>query len=104
MGLDIIVQCFRDGEYFITRHGYEELDNDEITIDMLERAIGQDSPEIIEDYPDDRRGAACLVSGWFESNDSIHVVVGISSEKPIVITAYKPSNEWFYPPDYKRRR
>jgi hypothetical protein len=104
LDLNAIVECFRVGRYFITTHGYEELDNDNITIEILEKAIGDDSPVIIEDYPQDRRGASCLISGWFEPNQSIHVVVGVTGDEPVVITAYKPNFRVFYPPDYRRRR
>lgn len=104
LNLEDVVTCFRDGRYFITRHGYEELDNDNITIDILERAIGDDSPEIIEDYPNDPRGASCLISGWVDPEHSIHVVMGVSSDNPVVVTAYTPNDTEFYPPDYRRRK
>ena len=102
--LNAISECFRTGRYSITVHGYEELDNDSITIENLEEAIGHDEPEIIEDYPDDSRGASCLLLGWFEIGLPIHVCVGISDEMPEIITAYRPSTSRFIPPDFRRRR
>jgi hypothetical protein len=104
LSLNLISECFRTGNYNITKHGYEELDNDGITIKKLEIAIGQDSPEIIEDYPNDPRGHSCLIQGWFEPDLSVHVCVGISQDKPEVITAYRPNLRKFYPPEFRRRR
>ncbi|MDP1715758.1 MAG: DUF4258 domain-containing protein [Anaerolineales bacterium] len=104
LNLDMISECFRIGRYSITSHGFQELDNDHITIIKLETAIGHDSPEIIEDYPDDPRGASCLVLGWFEPDLPIHVCVGISSDMPEIITAYRPSPLKFHAPEFRRRR
>ena len=104
LNLNMISGRFRDGRYSITKHGYEELDHDSITIEKLETDIGHDSPEIIEDYPDDPRGASCLVLGWFEPDLPIHVCVSMSDDEPEIITAYRPSSVKFYPPDFRRRR
>ena len=102
--IDAIAECFRDGKYSLTKHGYEELDNDNITIKKLEDAIGHDSPEIIEDYPNDPRGASCLIQGWFEADLSIHVCVNIVGDIPLVITAYRPNATKFLPPNFRKRR
>lgn len=102
--MNAISESFRQGKYSITRHGYEELDNDGITIEHLELAIGHDSPEIIEDYPYDPRGASCLVLGWCDPGEPIHVCMGVSDDKPEVITAYIPNPNKFYPPEFRQRR
>jgi len=100
----MISEYIRNGQYSITTHGYEELDNDSITIVELEIAIGEDAPEIIEDYPDDPRGASCLILGWPEPNIPVHVCLGVSQNEPEVITAYRPSPNKFWPPEYRKRR
>jgi len=102
--MDAIANFFRVGDYNITVHGYEELDNDSITIENLELAIGQDKPEIIEDYPTDARGASCLILGWCQTTVPIHVCVSISGDKPEVITAYRPNPKYFLPPYFRQRR
>lgn len=104
LNLKEISEFFRNGDYYITKHGYEELDNDNITIENLETAIGLDNPKIIEDYPNDPRGASCLVLGDADSEIKIHVCIGISGEKPEVITAYIPSPDKFYAPEFELRR
>jgi hypothetical protein len=80
------------------------LDNDGITIERLETAIGGDSPEIIEDALDDPRGESCLILGWFEADLPIHVCVGTSDGQPEVITAYGPSSIKFVAPEFRVRR
>jgi len=102
--MDAIASFFKDGEYNITIHGYEELDSDSITIENLELAIGQDEPEIIEDYPNDPRGASCLILSWCQPNIPIHVCVSISGDRPEVITAYRPNPLLFWPPYFQKRR
>jgi len=104
LDLNMISESFRNGRYSITAHGYQELDKDSITIEKLERAIGHDAPEIIEDYPNDPRGASCLVLGWFEPDLPIHVCVSMSDNQPEIVTAYRPSSIKFHPPDFRRRR
>jgi hypothetical protein len=104
LSLDAVVERFRAQQYSITVHGYQELDKDGITIAMLETAIGRDSPEIIENYPADPRGAACLILGWYEPDLPIHVCVGLSGENPEIITAYKPSSVRFRAPEFRRRK
>jgi hypothetical protein len=104
LDLNMISECIRTGRYSITAHGYEELDNDNITIEKLEIAVGSDEPEIIEDYPDDPRGASCLILGWCKPDLPIHVCIGISNNEPEVITAYRPSPIKFRSPEFSKRR
>lgn len=86
----------------------------------LEEAICRDSPEILEDYPDDARGPACLVLGWIGVARPLHVVVGYGStldsgaEDPglpeddgwremVVVTIYEPDEFHRYNPRVRRR-
>ena len=102
--LDDVAEHVRRANYNITKHGYEELDKDGITIAMLEVAIGADNPEVIEDYPNDQRGSSCLIVGWYEADLPLHMCVAVSGTQPEIITAYKPSSLRFRPPDFRRRR
>ena len=45
---------------------------------------------IIESYPEDPRGPSCLIKGTSCTNSALHVVVGVSTENIIYITAYYP--------------
>ena len=51
--------------------------------------------EIIEDYPEDRRGHSCLMLGFDDSDRAIHIVCSPKDEYLAVITAYLPNeDEW----------
>ena len=59
--------------------------------------------EVIEDYPEDRRGHSCLIYGQGEQRRRIHVVCAPKDEYLAIITAYLPSeNEWRE--DFKTRK
>lgn len=49
--------------------------------------------EIIEDYPEDRRGHSCLMLGFGFEGRPIHVVCCPKSDYLAIITAYLPSRE-----------
>lgn len=69
-----------------------------ITAGDIEEAICRDTPEIIEDYPEDPRGPACLVLGWANLARPLHVVVGYGLIPDIateVVTVYEPdARQW----------
>jgi len=51
--------------------------------------------EIIEDYPEDKRGHSCLILGKGINNRVIHVVCTPREDYLAIITAYLPSElEW----------
>lgn len=59
--------------------------------------------EIIEDYPEDKRGHSCLILGFDQNHRAIHVVCSPKEEYLAVITAYLPApNLWS--PDFIERR
>ena len=58
--------------------------------------------DIIEDYPEDKRGHSCLISGWTREKRCIHVVCAPKDDYLVIITAYVPSPEdW---EGFKRRK
>ena len=64
--------------------------------------LGYDAPEVIEDRPEDARGASCLILAWMADGEPIHVVVAYWAAIPRVVTAYRPSQEYF-DADFKTR-
>ena len=51
--------------------------------------------ELIEDYPEDKRGHSCLMYGQGQEQRNIHVVCSPKDEYLAIITAYLPSeDEW----------
>ena len=59
--------------------------------------------EVVEDYPEDRRGHSCLLLGRGDGGRPIHVVCAPKDEYLAIITAYLPSpRSW--EDDYKTRK
>lgn len=51
--------------------------------------------QVIEDYPEDKRGHSCLLLGHGHERRSIHVVCAPKDAYLAIITAYLPSDtEW----------
>ncbi len=56
------------------------------------------SGEIIEDYPEDKRGHSCLVYGKTQAGRDIHVLCGLANDMLWIITMYEPNQaEWINP-------
>jgi len=103
--LDAIRKAFCEGTYLFTTTGFPKMLKRGLKAEDLEEAVCRDSPEIIEDYPEDERGPACLVLGWADLARPLHVGVGygLVPETAIeVITAYEPDPRQWY--NYKIRR
>ena len=93
-----------EGKYEFSKHAERERQLDMILINELEDALK--NCEIIEDYPDDHRGASCLVLG-FSGQRPIHAVstTKVEPEELLLITVYDPSkrpNKWTE--NYRKRR
>jgi len=70
-----------------------------ISIEEIEEAIEQG--EIIEDYPEDKRGASCLVA--YIDQRPIHVVCSPKDDYLAIITAYLPDPK-LWSKNFKERR
>lgn len=58
--------------------------------------------EVIEDYPTDPRGHSCLLMGFPDDAQPVHVVCSPKDEYLAVITAYRPDPEQ-WSSDFRRR-
>ena len=102
MNIDEIRRFIQEGGYEITLHAQQERLDDDLDIAEIEQAIADGA--VIEDYPQDPRGASCLVAGRIGAK-SIHVVLGWArkrgnNERMLrVITVYLPQ-----PPKWKDDR
>ena len=93
-----------EGKYEFSKHAERERQLDMILVNELEDALK--NCEIIEDYPDDPRGASCLVLG-FSGQRPTHAVctIKVEPEELLLITVYDPSkrpNKWTE--NYRERR
>jgi hypothetical protein len=59
--------------------------------------------EMIENYPEDKRGHSCLMLGMPNNKRPVHVVCAPKEEYLAIITAYIPSLEK-WEADFKTRR
>jgi hypothetical protein len=98
-----IQQKIRDRLYRLTAHAEREREADRITIQEIEEALLSERCQVVENYPEDPRGASCLVLGFTEHDLPIHAVCGISlPQMLIIITVYRPDPEQWI--DWKIRR
>ena len=67
----------------------------------IEEVVG--NGEVIEDYPEDRRGHSCLMLGHGEAERAVHVVCAPKDEYLAIITAYLP-DPTAWSEDFRRRK
>lgn len=85
-----------------TMHALDEMNAEDemITTDEVKNVVF--SGEIIEDYPEDKRGHSCLMFGMSDKRP-VHVVCAPKEEYLAIITAYIASLEK-WEADFKTRR
>jgi hypothetical protein len=74
----------------VSTHALREAEVDRLTLEEIEAVTCRG--ECIEDYPDDPRGASCLVLGRFADGVAVHALWGfdVPSRQAILITVYRP--------------
>jgi len=84
----------RQGEYYFSKHGDQDRQNDNCTIAEVEEALL--AGRVLEQYEDTGRGASCLVVGFTESGKPLHMVCSAIADRVVIITVYIPT-----PPKFK---
>jgi hypothetical protein len=99
-----ILNLVKKGEILVSDHGYDEMIEDRIIAKDIISSIG--NSELIEDYPNYRKGPCILLLQYDKQNNPIHVVWGIPkgrSSPAVIVTAYRPNpDRWS--DDYRRRK
>jgi len=72
----------------VTLHAHQEMVEEGITLDELLEALS--SAEMLENYPQHRRGACCLVAGSTASRRPLHVVCTTAQPTLVIVTVYEP--------------
>lgn len=86
-----------------TFHALDEMNEEDEIITTDEVRLVVLNGEIIEDYPDDKRGHSCLMLGIPNDKRPVHVVCAPKDEYLAIITAYIPIlKKW--EADFKTRR
>lgn len=103
LSLRFIRSHIRAEQYRLTQHATIVRLEREINIDQLEQVLL--NGEIIEQYPDIQPYPSCLVLGWLESGDPLHVVCSRGDVEPAlrIVTLYEPEDA-LWERDYKIRK
>ena len=86
----------------ITRHAHEEMVEEEIRIDEVLQAIQR--AEILEDYPEHRRGPCCLLNGFTSAGRPLHMVCTSARQVLVLITVYEPKRPKWVTPTQRSER
>jgi YgiT-type zinc finger domain-containing protein len=86
--LDVIRAHARAENVYVTQHAQRAMDEEEISLDEVLEAIT--TAVVLEDYPNHRRGACCLLYGLTTANRALHVVCTTGRLSLIIITVYEP--------------
>ncbi|MEW6172246.1 MAG: DUF4258 domain-containing protein [Bacillota bacterium] len=85
-----------------TQHAHQEMVEEGITINEVLETIA--SGDIIEDYPEHRRGACCLLNGITNHSRPLHIVCTTTQASLIIITVYEPKLPKWITPTQRRRQ
>ena len=93
MGIEDIRRKIGEGKYAIAFTHTEKLRSRRIRATDIEAAIK--SGKIIENYPNDPRGASCLILGRVGTRPLHILFARLEAEEMLVVTAYEPDpDEW----------
>lgn len=99
--IDNIRHLARAEEYRVSQHAHQEMVEEAISLEEILEAI--ESGEILENYPEHRRGPCCLVGGRTPLGRHLHLVCTTTSTTLIIITAYEPlMPKWLTPTQRNR--
>ena len=85
----------------VTQHAQQEMVEEDITFDEVLEAIS--TGQILEDYPEHRRGPCCLINGITQNGRPLHIVCTSIQPVLIIITAYEPRSPRWITPTQRRR-
>lgn len=86
----------------LTLHAQQEMLEDGVSVADLLACLG--ACKVIENYPDHRRGACCLVYGKAIDGRHLHVVCTTEDPALIIITVYEPKHPKWESPFMRGRR
>ena len=92
--IEWIQQRIYNNEYYFSRHGDQERQNDNLPITEVEESLLKG--RILEQYKNTGRGESCLVVGFTNQGKPVHVVCVKRENWLSIITVYIPG-----PPKFK---
>jgi hypothetical protein len=88
-------------EIEFTLHARQEMAAEAISPDDVVAAIGRG--QVLKNYPNDPRGASCLLSGLTAGLRPLHIVCASRPRRLIIITVYEPKPPKWPTPSQRRR-
>ena len=80
----------------VSLHAHQEMVEESIMYADVQAVLSD--PQLLENYPDHKRGPCCLVCGQTSAGRFVHVVCTTALELAIIITVYEPSPpKWLTP-------
>ena len=90
LSLRAIQEKIKQNDFELSKHAVDQSIIRNIQIAEIKEAIAKGT--VIEDYPDDKYGASCLIAGFTAANRPLHVQCSYPSRSLIkIITIYQPS-------------
>ena len=89
------------GTIRLTQHAQEEMAEEDILLDEVLEAIA--NGQVLENYPEHRRGGCCLVNGTTQLARPVHLVCTTARPMLIIITAYEPKPPVWATPTERRQ-
>lgn len=84
----------------ITLHAHQAMVEEGITLDELLQTVA--CGQILEDYPEHRRGACCLLNGQTNKGRPLHIVCTTTAPVLVIITVYEPRPPKWVTPTRRR--
>ena len=90
------------GNVRLTLHAQQKMTEEQISLNEVLEAISEGN--VLEDYPDHRREACCLLNRLTRTGRAVHVVCTTDHPTLIIITVYEPSLPKWVTPTRRRQR
>lgn len=85
----------------VTQHAQQEMVEEDIALAEVSEAII--AGQILENYPEHRRGSCCLLYGITRGGRPLHVVCTTARPVLIIITVYEPKPPKWITPTRRRQ-
>ena len=90
--IEAIREKIKQNDFELSKHAVDQSIIRNIRIAEIKEAI--ERGKVIEDYPNDKYGASCLIAGFTKANRPLHVQCSYPSRPLIkIITIYQPSSQ-----------
>ena len=96
-----IAEQINSGQIRFTLHAHQEMVAENFSLDHVLVALPQ--CELLEDYPEHKRGACALFNGARPDGRPVHIVCTTANPVLIVITAYEPKPPKWLTPNQRNR-